>query len=366
MGSHSKAVLLDSPYFSLKEYNMQHPRRGVALIFNHENFEKDLSLDQRLGTNKDCAELTIALQDLNFEVRVCQDYTHCEITDVLRNVANVADHSNADCLLVAVLTHGSAEGLYARDEYYSSGEIWTPFQADNCPSLAGKPKIFIIQACRGDQEDRGVKIFPDVNGMRTQCMIPTHCDMLIAYSCVLGFTSFRETDEGSWFIQSLIAELRVNGTREDLLTLLTNVNGRVAAITPSSGVKQMPNFTSSLTKIVKFTARNDYYTTSIEQEQMMIDRTAVGMRRYISRTPVYLENLHESTTREQLIQYLNKQGITDIGDCTPLPSKGCKKTFKVYIPLSDLEKTRAPAFWEKGIRVTTLDFPQAYKRTRFN
>ena len=56
------------------------------------------------------------------------------------------DHSNADCLLVTVLTHGETTNfIYAYDGYYNVEDLWLPFTAEKCLSLAGKPKIFIIQ-----------------------------------------------------------------------------------------------------------------------------------------------------------------------------------------------------------------------------
>ena len=56
------------------------------------------------------------------------------------------DHSDADCLLVTVLTHGeTSKFLYAQDSLYNVEDLWLPFTGDKCLSLAGKPKIFIIQ-----------------------------------------------------------------------------------------------------------------------------------------------------------------------------------------------------------------------------
>ena len=56
------------------------------------------------------------------------------------------DHSDADCLLVTVLTHGeTSKFLYAQDSLYNVEDLWLPFTGDKCRSLAGKPKIFIIQ-----------------------------------------------------------------------------------------------------------------------------------------------------------------------------------------------------------------------------
>jgi caspase-like apoptosis-related cysteine protease len=55
------------------------------------------------------------------------------------------DHSDADCIMVTVLTHGEGNYLHAYDVLYSVDKLWSPFTADKCPTLAGKPKIFIIQ-----------------------------------------------------------------------------------------------------------------------------------------------------------------------------------------------------------------------------
>jgi caspase-like apoptosis-related cysteine protease len=56
------------------------------------------------------------------------------------------DHKNEDCIVVAVLTHGEGKNkLYAYDDVYKSDMLWSSFTGDVCPSLAGKPKIFIVQ-----------------------------------------------------------------------------------------------------------------------------------------------------------------------------------------------------------------------------
>lgn len=56
------------------------------------------------------------------------------------------DYTNDDCLMVVVLTHGWDGGiLYAKDGPYMASELWNPFTPDKCKTLAGKPKLFIIQ-----------------------------------------------------------------------------------------------------------------------------------------------------------------------------------------------------------------------------
>ena len=56
--------------------------------------------------------------------------------------------------VLCILSHGSENKVYGTDGYESSGaidirEITSWFSASNCPGLAGKPKLFFIQACQG-------------------------------------------------------------------------------------------------------------------------------------------------------------------------------------------------------------------------
>lgn len=53
-------------------YNMNHKRRGIALIFNHEHFEID-KLRSRTGTSVDAGNFKRILQNLGFEVILHND-----------------------------------------------------------------------------------------------------------------------------------------------------------------------------------------------------------------------------------------------------------------------------------------------------
>lgn len=58
------------------------------------------------------------------------------------------DHSDADCLVVLVMTHGRSGELHAYDVIYKEKRLWEAFAGDKCPSLLGKPKLFFIQVNR--------------------------------------------------------------------------------------------------------------------------------------------------------------------------------------------------------------------------
>lgn len=53
------------------------------------------------------------------------------------------DHSNHDCILMAVLSHGEMGIIYAKDTPYKPDFLWSSFTADKCPTLAGNDFYFM-------------------------------------------------------------------------------------------------------------------------------------------------------------------------------------------------------------------------------
>nr|ATX63067.1 caspase-1 [Locusta migratoria] len=239
-------------------YSMTHKKRGLAVIFNHENFDMK-NLKPRAGTKVDRNNLNESLSKLGFDVKVYDDLTFKSMTEIIDEALRY-DHNECDCFVMAVLSHGEMGILYAKDTAYKPEFLWTHFTADRCPSLAGKPKLFFIQACQGDKLDGGITLRTETDGAPLSYRIPTQADFLIAYSTVPGYYSWRNTTHGSWFMQALCWELQRRGTKLDILTLLTFVCQRVAidfeSNTPNNDVmhrqKQIPCITTMLTRLLRF------------------------------------------------------------------------------------------------------------------
>jgi len=54
-------------------------------------------------------------------------------------------NKQSDCFMCAILTHGEEGIVYGVDGKLETKLLIEPFKGNNCKSLVGKPKIFIIQ-----------------------------------------------------------------------------------------------------------------------------------------------------------------------------------------------------------------------------
>ncbi|XP_001849630.2 caspase [Culex quinquefasciatus] len=247
-------------------YDTTNGRRGQALVFSHMNFT---AMAKRNGTDKDRDDICTALYELDFNVHVYEDLSRKEVLETLKKWS-LEDHSDSDCLVVVVMSHGEEGVLYARDSKYNVDALWKNFVGNACPSLIGKPKMFFIQACRGEEFDEGVTLKTDgpkdmVDSKKEQVSysIPAMADLLVMYSTYDGHYSWRNPKQGSWFIQSMCREFKENGRIRDLLTLLTGVARRTAfeyqSFVPNNekmdAMKQMPCLVSMLTKTFYFTKK---------------------------------------------------------------------------------------------------------------
>jgi len=236
------------------EYRMDAPKRGVALLINNKRFDARLELSTREGTDKDAASLEFSLSKLGFDLKVAHNCTASFMREWLFKWAR-ADHSNYDCFLCVIMSHGEEGVVYGVDKSIELDQLIQPFKSNR--TLAGKPKLFFIQACRGSNFMEGTDSNPfEINYVNK---IPMEADFLFAYSTISGYFSWRNSTNGSWFIQALCHVLNENGKQLELMQILTAVNRRVAYYYESnanephmSGKKQIPCIVSMLTKELYF------------------------------------------------------------------------------------------------------------------
>ncbi|TRY82803.1 hypothetical protein DNTS_025571 [Danionella cerebrum] len=180
---------------------------------------------------------------LGFSLEQHRNKSAAEMRNILTDLGKRVD---GDCFVCCVLSHGKDAGVYGTDgAVVSLNDIRTPFTGTSCPALAGKPKLFFIQACRGTRNQAVVmadcedECEVEVDAVDFSVSIPSDTDFLIARSTIDGHLSYRNTDEGSWFIQSLCRNLETHCSQGgDIQSILLSVNNEVSALGLRS--KQMP------------------------------------------------------------------------------------------------------------------------------
>ncbi|XP_033611822.1 caspase-3-like [Fukomys damarensis] len=121
------------------KYKMDYPEMGLCIIINKKNFHRSTGISARSGTDIDAANLRETFMNLKYEVRNKNDLTHEEIVELMCTVSR-EDHSKRSSFICVILriivgTNGPID-LKILTKF---------FKGDLCRSLAGKPKLFIIQ-----------------------------------------------------------------------------------------------------------------------------------------------------------------------------------------------------------------------------
>lgn len=239
-------------------YKMDYPEMGLCIIINNKNFHTSTGMAPRSGTDVDAAKLRETFMNLKYDVKNKNDLTCEEILELLRNVSK-EDHSKRSSFICVILSHGEEGRIFGTNGSIELKKLTSLFRGDCCRSLTGKPKLFIIQACRGTELDSGIETDSAVENDTVCQKIPVEADFLYAYSTAPGYYSWRNSKEGSWFIQSLCQMLKEYAHKLEFMHILTRVNWKVATQFESYSLdanfhakKQVPCIVSMLTKELYF------------------------------------------------------------------------------------------------------------------
>ncbi|KAK2825089.1 hypothetical protein Q7C36_019016 [Tachysurus vachellii] len=271
---------------SIQSYKMEASPCGVCLIINNVEFDSGSELKNRLGSDIDSEKLERRFRSLNFCVLVKRNLKCKHIRHELATLAKM-DHSVYDCCVVVILSHGTEAShnrfpgaVHGVDGLSVPVQIITNYlNGQNCPSLQGKPKVFFIQACGGGETDTGFEVSPDevqhtsprldeqVDAIPAssssdslslsdepdaRATLPTPSDILVSYSTFPGYVSWRDTNNGSWYVETLDRVLENNADTDDLATMLMMVNNEVSQISAKGLYKQMPGSFNFLRKLFYF------------------------------------------------------------------------------------------------------------------
>eukprot|EP00058_Branchiostoma_floridae_P028450 XP_002613941.1 hypothetical protein BRAFLDRAFT_67496 [Branchiostoma floridae] len=240
---------------SIQPYKMESKPRGLALILSNTRFGQESKLEDRPGGEIDFDNVQSLLDRLGFHVETGVDKSAEGMLSILKTFAAKEEHKSADACIVVLMSHGAEDQICGTDgEMVKYSNIFEAFNNKNCPNLQGKPKLFFIQACRGSAVDKGTDD-PDSGKMQgllgpktrgtdqadaIKGSVPTKSDMLFSYATQKGQVSFRNSEYGSWYIQTLTKVFMEHAKDRELSSLLRMVNRFVSQ--KSASCPQSPEY----------------------------------------------------------------------------------------------------------------------------
>lgn len=259
--------------------------QGRIELFNFKTFED--KRHNRNGSDKDVTDLHDCFKLCNTDEKApkvgnnLSSLTAARLTEKLSRIAK-SDFTNVRYLLCFFSSHGDGHGILTKDMlYYPLSKIIDHFNDTNCPDLRGIPKVFVIQACRGNEYDDGCDLYgqldmlnitsqdseeTDLGGIEAltvlspklkaienvrpiintslrdlHAMMPNDC--IVAFSTPPNRFSWRSRTKGGYYVQAFIKtmhDFKRKGRQMDMTCILLATN-EILATNFSSQAKSAPN-----------------------------------------------------------------------------------------------------------------------------
>ncbi|KAK7072593.1 hypothetical protein SK128_014203 [Halocaridina rubra] len=187
---------------SERVYSNNTKPRGHVLILNYK-FENDPD-SVRKGTDADAAKLHRVFQIMGYKTEELPDLTKEDTITSIKEFCNQECLKDISSVIVVVLTHGRNRDTFATADhkFITMNQLLRHFTDLNCPFMRGKPKIFLLQFCRGQDMASQVNCTGETRTTDSQVnllddAIEAFTDMLCIYSSQEDFKSYRLTGNPS-------------------------------------------------------------------------------------------------------------------------------------------------------------------------
>uniref|UniRef100_A0A182TC45 Caspase family p20 domain-containing protein n=1 Tax=Anopheles maculatus TaxID=74869 RepID=A0A182TC45_9DIPT len=217
------------------EYDLT--KKAYVLVFHNKKFQN--SEHDRQGSSKDMKKIKEILN--NYRCDGLDIKEDCTVKEVQKKMVDISakDFSKYSCLMVFIMSHGRLNDTIMG----SDGALYCFHQdiVEQCTSnatLKGKPKIFAVQACRGDA------------AMETDAKrytISDKTDIVVFQSSYHGTVSYRHIEDGSTFMQAFLRLLHANNQQS-----IIHVNTLLNREFQEKKLGQAPTLTTTLKKELIF------------------------------------------------------------------------------------------------------------------
>lgn len=219
---------------------MSGQRRALLLVVR----DKEKMKSNRCGFDVDRQTMEKFFEGFGFQYHSVLDETAQEMKEEVINFRNSINSSsgNISCVFVVTSSHGRRDGIIGADKKtLAVKDIIEPFGDELCPKTKGKPKVFIIDACRGSNHDTGVhfdsaadeklsKEAMATKEYRSTRVPPCINDMLVAYAAMTDYVGMMNSTSGSRMIYNISQVFSSPGAAEEhVYNLFVKANAKMVA-----------------------------------------------------------------------------------------------------------------------------------------
>ena len=201
----------------------------------------------------DQGNMSRAFQQLRFAVVPATDISCVEMMALFHDIASYPSYPPSYKRISVVFAgHGTKEGLCAHDGVVPIKDIIDQFQPANChPSIRGIPKLFFIDACRGDL-GMGVVVAERGGTAVPSKVVTQYGNSLVAYSTMAGYKAYEVDGRGGIWMSHLSRKLLQDMS---ILDIMTDVNQSLMGMFQEpqyqrNGYAQQPTCESNLNETV--------------------------------------------------------------------------------------------------------------------
>jgi len=222
-------------------YKLDSQPKGICLIINIAEFDDSQELPPRDGSEADARQLADVFQWLGFKIKAYSNKINKSKFHRIINKVWELDHKAYDAFVCCIMSHGYLGHILTADGQSVPilQDIAEEFYSDSCPTLKGKPKIFLIQSCQTTKKhvsdatqrtaDEGrfsacetAAHESDAGTLTSEArkrslLQPNAPDFFMCYSALPSSPSYRDRHNGTYYIQSLVEELKEGRKLQDTL-----------------------------------------------------------------------------------------------------------------------------------------------------
>ncbi|XP_016381999.1 caspase-1-like [Sinocyclocheilus rhinocerous] len=229
------------------EVKEKYVRKRLALLINNIDFD-DKAMTRR-GADRDEQNMEWLLKELDYQVVKYRNLSAKDMEKAVMDFARREEHAHSDSTFVVIMSHGKRDAILG--VHYTASNPSDTFPVDNvyrclntekCPGLRDKPKVILLQACRGGDSGRlwasdGEPDEPvEIEG---DDFVHKEKDFISLMSCTPDTKSYRHVENGTFYVQNVVDVLMKHAHKDHIEELFRKVIQRFESTEMMGSYKQM-------------------------------------------------------------------------------------------------------------------------------